>query len=147
MFKRRFLTRDNEASIVAATQEAERGNQGEVRVHLEQKCDGDALERARDLFGRFRMHETSEGTGLLLYVAITGRKAAVFAGEGLVVARDPSFWQSISDSVAAGFRDGLGPEALVSALGRLGDVLREVAPGPDVAGNELPDEVTVGHDA
>jgi uncharacterized membrane protein len=138
-----FITRGQEAALVAAIRDAERGNRGEVRVHLERRCPGgNALHRARELFHKLGMPATRDDTGVLLYVAVEDRKAAVFAGAGIHGAAREGFWQQVVDAVAQGYRRGEPVGGLVEALGRIGTLLREHAPGEDMAGNELPDEVS-----
>lgn len=140
----RYLSRAEERRVVDAIRAAERGNRGEVRVHLEARYAGDGpLERAAALFDALDMGATRDGTGVLLYAAVEDRKAAVWAGPGIHGATEPGFWQATVDEVVvAGFRAGDGASGLVRALERIGDLLRAHAPGEDTAGNELPDEVT-----
>ncbi len=79
-----------EAAVVAAIKRAERGNRGEVRVHLEAAAPGgDALARAEALHRALGVHRTKDGTGVLLYVAVDDRRAAVYAGAGVFGARTP----------------------------------------------------------
>jgi uncharacterized membrane protein len=140
---KRPLTMAQEAALVAAIRDAERGNRGEVRLHVERRCPGgDALKRARQIFHLLGMSGTRDDTAVLLYVALSDRKAAVFAGNGIHGAADEDFWRSVVDVVAQGYKRGAGEASLVIALGRIGDMLRQHVPGEDRAGNELPDEVT-----
>ena len=133
----------DESSVVEAIRRAERGNRGEVRVHLEARAPGgDALKRARAVFEQLQMHRTKEGTAVLLYVAVDDRKAAVFAGRGIHGAQGAEFWKSVTDAVADEARDGRLGRGLVAALGLIGKALREKVPGEDHHGNELPDTVT-----
>ena len=126
-----------------AIAEAERGHRGEIRVHLEGRYPGDGpLGRAAALFAELAMDQTRDDTGVLLYVAERDRKAAVFAGSGVYGARQPGFWREVTDTVAAGYRAGDRVAGLLRAIEMLGAVLREAAPGEDVAGDELPNEVT-----
>lgn len=133
----------DESSVVEAIRRAERDNRGEVRVHLESRAPGgDALRRAREVFEGLKMHRTKEATGVLLYVAVDDRKAAVYAGRGIHGATAPEFWKSVTDAVAEEAREGRLGRGLVAALGLIGKVLREKVPGEDRHGNELPDAVT-----
>ena len=136
------LSSDEAEALVAAIGEAERGNRGEVRVHLEEQCPGDALARAREVFAGLQMHKTRDDTGVLLYVATHHRRAAVFAGAGIHGSREAGFWQEVADAVADGFRRGAPTQGLVTALERIGDLLRTHAAGDDDAGDELPNKVT-----
>jgi uncharacterized membrane protein len=144
MAKGRFqaFAADDEARVVAAITGAEQGNRGEVRVHVEERCRGDALARARAVFAELGMARTQESTGVLLYLAPNERKAAVFAGAGIHGAAGEGFWREVIDAVAKGYAGGTPVDGLEAALERIGAILREHAPGEDRAGNELPDAVT-----
>jgi uncharacterized membrane protein len=138
----RRLDEDQERRLIEALGLAERGNRGEVRVHLEGRCAPAApLERAAEVFEELGMGETSLGTGVLLYVAEDDRVAAVFAGPGVHGAKDEGFWQEVVDVVAEGYREGRKVDGLLRALEKVGDLLRAAAPG-DSLENELPDAVT-----
>lgn len=131
--------------VVEAIGQAEEGNLGEVRVHIEPECPAEEpLDRARELFAELGMRDTEERTGVLLYIADVDHKCAVFAGKGVYESRDQDFWSHVIDEVAEGYRRGAPVEGIVEALEEIGDVLREQVPGEDVAGNELPDEVSTG---
>lgn len=136
------FTREQAEALVAAIGDAERGNCGEVRVHLEESCPGEPLDRAREIFAGLKMHQTRDDTGVLLYVATRDRKTAVFAGAGIHGQAEPDFWQEVAEAVADGFRRDAPAEGLLTALQRVGEILREHAPGDDEAGNELPNQVT-----
>ncbi|MGF1466231.1 MAG: TPM domain-containing protein [Sandaracinaceae bacterium] len=138
------LTREDRAVLVAALGRAEEGNRGEVRLQLEGRCPGDALARAEELFGALGMNRTRDDTGVLLYVATRDRKTAVYAGKGVHGSADEGFWRGVADAVADGFRRDAPLEGLQAAIDRVGDLLRVAVPGPDEAGDELPNAVTVG---
>jgi uncharacterized membrane protein len=142
---RRALSAEQESRLVEAIRRAEAGHRGEVLVHIEQRCrEVDALTRAARLFEQLGMRRTTADTGVLLYVAVADRKAAVYAGRGVHGAALPGFWQEVVDEVAAGFRKGDALAGLEAAVERIGGVLRTAVPGEDTAGNELPDQVSHG---
>ena len=138
----RYFTDAEKADVLAAVRRAEFGTSGEVRVHVEARCKGDALDRARALFGSMCMGDTRGDTGVLLYVAARSHKAAVWAGAGVHGAGDEKFWQSVIDRVTAAYRQGAGATGVVAAIDQIGDLLRAHMPGEDTAGNELPDQVS-----
>lgn len=143
ILRRRILSREEERIVVQAIGEAEKGNRGEVRVHLESRCPvDDPLVRAGELFYELGMQRTAGGTGVLLYVAERDRRAAVFAGPGIHGAAEKNFWQDAVNIVAEGFSTGEPARGIIRALGMIGALLREKVPGEDLSGNELPDEVT-----
>jgi uncharacterized membrane protein len=141
----RLVGKQEEARIVEAIRRAERGNRGEVMVHVERRCKGgDALARAAELFESLGLRRTAADTGVLLYVAVDDRRAAVFAGQGVYGAAKPDFWKGVVDAVVTGCRRGDLVTGLEGALERVGGLLFTAAPGEDVAGNELPDRVSQG---
>ncbi len=131
------------AKLVEMIGEAERGNRGEVRVHIENKSPSDdVMDRAKQLFGKLGMHKTRDDTAVLLYLAIVDRKVAVYAGKGIHGAAEEGFWGGVAAEVAGGFKAGDSLGGLCNALEMIGHLLREHAPGDDTAGDELPNQVT-----
>lgn len=131
--------------VVEAIADAEEGNCGEVRVHIEPECPADdPLDRAREVFAELEMHDTEDRTGVLVYIADVDHRCAVFAGKGVFESRDHDFWQRVIDEVANGYQRGAPVDGIVAALAEVGEVLREQVPGDDEAGNELPDKVSTG---
>ncbi|OJT22737.1 hypothetical protein BO221_23615 [Archangium sp. Cb G35] len=137
------LSKAEEARLVAAIRRAEEGHRGEVVVRLERSCrGGEPLARAAQLFEELGMRRTAADTGVLLYVAVADRKAAVYAGQGVHGAAQPGFWQEVVDGLAQGFREGAPVAGLETAIERIGGLLRTAVPGEDTRGNELPDVVS-----
>jgi uncharacterized membrane protein len=78
------LTADEEERVVRAIANAERGNRGEVRVHVEKTCPTkDPVARARTVYQAQRLDQTRADTAVLLYVATGSRTCAVWAGAGI----------------------------------------------------------------
>ena len=138
----KFLTSEQEKVIVAAIARAEEGNRGEVRVHIEKKCKGDALARAAGVFAALGMAETAADTGLLLYIARASRKVAIFAGKGIHEAVEGDTWQELVDRVARSCGQGQQVDGICQAIDTIGELLRQHLPGEDTAGDELPNQVT-----
>lgn len=142
--RRRHLTSTEERRVIASIGDAERGHRGEIRVHLEARYAGDGpVARAQSLYDELGIGGTEGGTGVLLYVGVLDRQVAVWAGPGLYEsAREPGFWSGITKTVAEGFANGDRAGGLERGLLALGTLLRQVAPGDDEHGNELPDTVS-----
>lgn len=131
-----------EARVVAQIRAAEAGNLGEVRVHIEDRSKAPPLPSARRWFFELGMHRTAADTGVLLYVALDRRAAAVFAGGALHGSAEPARWQAVVDAVTAGYGAGRPVDGLCDGLEIIGELLRDALPGHDVHGNELPDAVS-----
>lgn len=133
----------DEQRVVRAIANAERGNRGEVQVRVEKRCPGDPLVRAKALYKLAGLEGTEDDTGVLLYIASQSRVSAVYCGAGVHARSEASFWQGVSDRVAAGYRSGKPVDGICDALGHIGDLLRALLPGRDDAGNERPDTLHV----
>lgn len=132
-----------EAILVQAIIDAERGNRGEVRVHVEGESPyEDPMDRAEELFVELGMAETAADTGVLLYVASDDRECAVYAGKGIHAAKEEDFWQEVADGLALGYKREDPIAGFEMALLRIGELLRASVPGEDSAGDELPNMVT-----
>ena len=64
-----FFTAFEQRRIVAVIQDAEHQTSGEIRVHVEGHCAGDAYVRARQVFAALGMHRTRQRNGALIYLA------------------------------------------------------------------------------
>ena len=78
-----YLTPEEQARIVQAIQSAEGRTSGELRIHLEPRCRGDALQRAAALFDRLQMRKTREHNATLIYCALEDKKFALFGDAGV----------------------------------------------------------------
>ena len=101
-----FLSLDDEKALMESIRTAEKHTTGEIRVHIEMKCPGDPLVKAKEMFGKLGMHRTEQRNGILLYVAFNDRKAAIFGDEGIAAHVDQSFWDSELQTLFTHFRDG-----------------------------------------
>ncbi len=72
-----FFTEEQKALIKSAIEKAEHKTSGEIRLHLENDCKGDAVERAVVLFHRLRMEKTKQRNAVLFYLAVNHKKLAV----------------------------------------------------------------------
>lgn len=134
---------EEEARVVRAVANAERGNRGEVRVYVEARCPvADPLVRAKALYATHGLGRTQDDTGVLLYVATGSRRAAVYGGAGVHDEGAP--WTGVAEAVAKGAGRGALVEGLCDALRLIGEHLRARVPGEDTAGDELSNAPIVG---
>lgn len=86
-----FFTVAESEQIVQAIRDAEKATSGEIRVHLEEKCKGDALERAIALFDILKMDVTELHNGVIIYLAVEDKKFAIYGGKGINEKVPPTF--------------------------------------------------------
>lgn len=143
-----FSDADLDAIAVAITA-AERETSGEIRVHLERHLPqdvpgGDALARAREIFTRLGMHATSERNGVLIYLAVDDHRLAIAGDAGVHAQVGDEYWQRVRDGMVERLRRGEPREAVVHAVGEVGEVLRRLFPRRPDDENELSDRVSLG---
>lgn len=125
---RQFLTEDEEQQIVKAINAAEQKTSGEVRVHIEHHCKGDALERAAHLFHDLGMDETKLKNGVLIYIATEDHKASVYAGKGIHKKVEDDFWNDVLQILINHFKKEQYEEGIEEAVHKVGDKLEELFP-------------------
>jgi uncharacterized membrane protein len=141
---RKLVSREDEASVVAAIRAAESATSGEIRVHIEARSGGDPLSAARRWFVRLKMHRTALRNGILFYVAVDERAFAVVGDEGIHAKVGPEFWETLRDILREAFTRGEYAAGLRGAIAAAGEGLSRHFPHRGGDRNELPDGVSRG---
>ncbi len=138
------FTEENKLQITNAIRVAELNTSGEIRVHIENYCKGDVLDRAAYIFEKLEMHKTELRNGVLFYLAVKDKKFAIL-GDGGINAKVPEyFWESTKEMVISKLKEGLYAEALADGIIKAGEQLKEHFPYQDDDVNELSDEISFG---
>ena len=142
MSARLFFTKEEQQKIVAAIKEAELNTSGEIRVHIENHCKEEALERAAELFYDLKMNHTAARNGILFYLAVKDRKFAIIGDEGINKEVEHDFWNDIKDEMISNFKENKFAEGLIVGILKCGDKLKEYFPYQNDDVNELSDEIS-----
>ena len=73
----------NGKKITDAIREAEAKTSGEIRVHFDTEKVDSAVEKAKKMFAKLKMHETELHNGILFYVNLKEKQFAVWGDEGI----------------------------------------------------------------
>ncbi|MBA7513992.1 hypothetical protein ES705_06010 [subsurface metagenome] len=139
-----FFNKDEKARILEAIKSAEKETSGEIRVHLENKCTEDVLDRASYLFGKLKMHKTEKRNGVLFYLAIQDKKFAILGDAGINAVTPEDFWDTIKDTMSALFIEVKFSEGLIQGIDMAGKALQEFFPYQEDDVNELRDDISFG---
>jgi uncharacterized membrane protein len=137
-----FLTKEQEQRVVDAIAEAENVTSGEIRVHIENTCEGEPLERAKELFAELNMHKTELRNGVLLYIATDDHKVAVFGGKAIHDQVGQRFWDDTISEMTNYFRKGNFVDGMVFAVRSIGKQLTDFFPYQKDDVNELSDDIS-----
>ena len=55
MSPEKYFTEEQKDMMVAAIKEAEKNTSGEIRIHIENQCPKEVLDRAADVFANLKM--------------------------------------------------------------------------------------------
>lgn len=139
---RNFFTPEQKRQIVEAIQKAEHATSGEIRVHLEEYCPGDVLDRAAYLFETLGMSQTAARNGVLIYLAVKDRKFAIVGDAGINAVVEEHYWEDVKHMLAEHFKRGEYISGLTKAIERTGSKLKKHFPFQANDVNELSDEIS-----
>jgi uncharacterized membrane protein len=140
-----FFTKEQKHEIEQAIKTAEVNTSGEVRVHIETKCEENELDRAAWWFAELKMHKTELRNGVLFYMAIEDKKFAIIGDVGINKVVSEDFWDQTKELVLGFFKEGKYTQGLTVGIIQAGLQLQKHFPynkKEDV--NELTDEISFG---
>ena len=140
----RFLTVEQQETVVAAVRLAEKGTSGEIRIHIDGNCATDAMIRAQEVFGKLGMHKTKLRNGVLIYLACNTKVFAIIGDKGINDIVPENFWEDAATLLRQRFRKGQYTEGLSEAAIMIGEKLKEHFPIEPDDINEQPDEISFG---
>lgn len=132
--------------IEDAIAKAELKISAEIRVHLEQSCKENVMDRAAFIFSKLEMHKTEQRNGILIYAAFGNRKLAIIGDAGINQYLKQEDWDYIKDSILSEFRQGNIEAGLIMGVQLAGEKLHRFFPILPNDINELPNKVTTEKD-
>lgn len=137
-----FFSATDELLILNAIRQAESNTSGEIRVHIENKCKGDVLDRAAQVFDLLKMQKTELRNGVLFYLAVMDKKFAIIGDAGINAKVPENFWDEIKELMVGHFKEGEFAAGLSNGIIKAGDQLQAHFEHQDDDVNELPDEIS-----
>ena len=142
MKAKELFTDELQKQVVAAIETAELNTSGEVRVHLDDKCKGDVLDRAAYVFEKLEMQKTEQRNGVLFYLAVQDKKFAILGDAGINQKVPENFCEEIKSEVIENFKKGDFAEGLSSGIIKAGEQLKAHFPYQEDDVNELDNEIS-----
>jgi uncharacterized membrane protein len=137
-----FFSTAQKEQIKTAIYLAELNTSGEIRVHIEKKCNGDVIKVAEKVFAKLKMHETKLRNGILFYLAIESRVFSIYGDQGINEKVPSDFWNEIASSMEGNFRKSAFTEGLVEGITLSGIQLKQHFPYSEDDANELLNEIS-----
>ncbi len=140
----KFFTKQEKEQIKSAVKEAELSTSGEIRVHIDNHCKEEVMDRAAWWFGKLEMHKTKQRNGVLFYLAVKDHKFAILGDAGINAVTLDDFWDTIKEKMFGHFSEGAFATGLQEGILMAGQALKEHFPYEEGDVNELSDEISFG---
>jgi uncharacterized membrane protein len=147
---RRAFPRSTLQAIEAEVRAQERRHRGELRVVVESSMPFvDVLRgvtprrRAGEVFTRFRVWDTEDNSGVLVYLLLADRDVEIIADRGLAARVPQAGWDRVARAMEGAFRAGEFERGALAGVRAIGDLLATHFPRHPGDTNELPDAPVV----
>ena len=137
-----FLSAGEERDIVEAIRLAELNTSGEIKVHIEKTSNGDATNRALEVFHTLKMDNTKLQNAVLIYVAIEDKNFVIYGDTGINKVVPNNFWDSTKDIMQSHFKSGNFKQGLVEGIQKSGEQLKTYFPYSNLDTNELSNDIS-----
>lgn len=141
---RRAFGGDTLKAIQAAIARGEALHRAQVRLIIEPSLPlFDVLQglssrqRARELFARYRIWDTEDNCGVLVYVNLADRKVEIISDRAVGRVLKAADWQAVCKTMTQGFAHGRYHDSTLAALQQLNDLLQQHFPSRGDNNNEL----------
>lgn len=137
-----FLSPEQEEKIIDAIKRSEKLTSGEIKVHIEKKCNGDAYKKAVEVFNRLKLYKTEKRNAVLIYVASDSHKFAVIGDVGVNKMVNTEFWNEVVNSMLVHFKENNPAEAIIKGIEKTGQLLAEYFPYQKEDLNEIDNNIS-----
>lgn len=144
MNAKNFFTEDQKSAIQKSIADAELNTSGEIRVHVDNDCKEDVLDKAADIFHQLQMDATELHNGVLFYLAVKDHKFAILGDKGINEKVPADFWDNIKDTMQTHFKEKEFTEGLCKGIERAGEKLKAHFPLQHNDTNELSNDMSFG---
>lgn len=99
-----------------------------------------ARKRATELFAEYRIWDTEENSGVLIYINLADHKVEIVADRAVGRMVDDKDWAAICRTMTQGFARGAFHDSAVAGVSQLNAILARHFPANGTRPNQLPDQ-------
>lgn len=144
MSTQKFFTDIQQQAIIKSIEKAELNTSGEIRLHVEDTCKINPVERAIEIFEKLEMHKTELRNGVLFYLATKDKKIAVIGDKGINDIVTENFWDDVKNEIINQFKNNQFTEGICKGIEMAGDKLKIHFPFESDDTNELSNDISFG---
>jgi uncharacterized membrane protein len=140
-----FLSDTEKTAVHEAVKQCEKDTDGEVRVYIESKnAMMDPLDRAKEVFFKYEMDNTTQRSGVLIYIAYNHREFAIYGDTSCIDKFPTNFWALQAKLLGAHFSKNQYVQGIQKCLDAIKEQFMQHFTPPHEKKNELPDEIIFG---
>lgn len=131
-------------AVQAGIATGEKQHRAEIRLIVEAALPLSAVvrgessrARAHELFSHYRIWDTEENCGILLYINVADHRVEIIPDRLVGRALKQAEWKAVCSTITQGFRDQIYHDGLVQGLAQLNALLAHNLPHGDAHKNEL----------
>ena len=144
MSAKKFFNSEQQKNIQKSIADAEFNTSGEIRVHIDDECKEDVLDKATAIFHKLKMNKTKLRNGVLFYLAVSDQKFAILGDKGINEKVPADFWDNIKKTMLSHFKQQQFTEGLSTGIKMAGERLKTHFPLKTDDKNELSNDVSFG---
>lgn len=144
MSTQKFFTDNQQQAIIKSIENAELNTSGEIRLHVEDTCKSNPVERAIKIFEKLEMHKTELRNGVLFYLATKDKKIAVIGDKGINDIVTENFWDDVKNEIINQFKNNQFTEGICKGIEMAGEKLKIHFPFQSDDTNELSNDISFG---
>ena len=144
MSTQKFFTDIQQQAIIKSIENAELNTSGEIRLHVEDTCKINPIDRAIEIFEKLEMHKTELRNGVLFYLATKDKKIAVIGDKGINDIVTENFWDDVKNEIINQFKNNQFTEGICKGIEMAGEKLKIHFPFESDDTNELSNDISFG---
>ncbi len=143
-----FFTDDDFLRISNEIKNAEKITSGEIKLSLKEKRKfsekkKSLFELAAADFHRYKMEQTRDKTGVLIFLLLSEKQFFIYADEGIHQKVAENTWEKVRDLMKAEFERGKFTDGIILGIREIAKILSEHFPIKEDDTNELSNAVEI----
>jgi uncharacterized membrane protein len=137
-----FFEEQFSIQVEKAIEEAELLTSAEFKLHIEESCNEDLLDRAAFVFSELELHKTQLRSAVLLYVSVNDRKISILADAGAKAHLSEEILSQCLSSLITDFKSDRYAEGIRSCFLTIASALKSSFPYQENDINEISNKVS-----
>ena len=137
-----FFEDDFSRTVEKAIEEAELLTSAEFKLHIEEVCNENVLDRAAFVFSELELHKTEQRNAVLLYVSVNDRKVSILADAGAKAQLSEQFLSETLSTIINDFKMNQYAQGIGNCFRNIASALKSNFPYQENDINEISNKVS-----